>query len=125
MNNSRVVIVGGPRTGKTTLAARYRDVPVWHTDDYIKRTFEQSVEAMLPLLDEPGPWVLEGVTTVRVLRAWLRAGHSGKPCDEVICCWEAKMALSRGQETMAKGCRTIWSQIAGELLLRGVEIKNH
>jgi hypothetical protein len=123
MTTSRVVIVGGPRCGKTTLAARYHGVRIWHTDNYVKRTFEESVEAILPLLEEPGPWVLEGVTTVRVLRAWLRAGHRGKPCDEIRCCWNAMVPLGRSQEIMWKGCLTVWTQIEPELLSRGVHIE--
>lgn len=122
MTQNRVVIVGGPRSGKTTLAANYHDAWVYHTDDYIHLgDFEDQIPALLSLFEEKPPWVLEGVTAVRALRAWLKF-FIDKPCDEVITCWDDFEELTKGQQTMKKGCLTVWRQIENELIARGVVI---
>lgn len=124
--SGRVAVVGGPRTGKTTLAqTRLSDgFRVRHADD-LKDTHEWSAasEEVARWLGEPGPWVVEGVAVVRGLRKWLAANPEGRPADVVAYLERPLVELSRGQAAMAKGTATIWAGVWPELLRRGVEVQ--
>lgn len=123
---SRLVIAGGPRTGKTTLAdsmAGQRNLVALHTDDLIEgHSWSEASTMVCDWINEPGPWIIEGVAAVRGLRKWLEA-HGGAPCERVI--WMARTfePLTPGQLTMLKGTQTIWRDIVPELQARGVEIE--
>jgi hypothetical protein len=139
----RTCIYGGPRTGKTTLALalgeernamKADDDGTWHpakvtrvrhTDDLMSGLAWSEVSQKIAdqWLTEPGPWIIEGVACARALRKWLRANPEGKPCDEVILLWSPHVELTSGQASMAKGCRKVWLEIAGQLKARGVAIR--
>jgi len=127
--DSRIVITGSPRAGKSVLAAALGaalSVEPRHTDELVGKLAwgEDSIE-VARWFDAPGPWCIEGVTTVRALRKWLaaHAGDNEKPCDLVVYRAEPLEVLSKGQESMRKGCATIWAGITGALEARGVEIR--
>ena len=137
---SRVVITGGPRTGKTTLAthlsvgggtASFEDVDrdtavdgarVRHTDDLIgKLEWSEASAEVSRWFDEPGPWIIEGVAVSRALRKW-REAHPGEPppVDRVIYLETPHVALTPRQDGMAKGVRRVHDEIAGWLEQHGV-----
>lgn len=120
----RVVIVGGPRCGKTTLAGTLAVRPVRHTDDLVP-THEWSAasEVVATWLDKPGPWVVEGVATVRALRKWLEAHSTGTPCDVVHLRFDPFVPLTTRQQGMLEACRTVWLQVASTLVRRGVALR--
>jgi hypothetical protein len=124
---TRLVICGVPRSGKTTLAARMHPQAagrIRHTDDLISFGWSRASEIVAAQwFTLSGPWVVEGVAAVRALRKWLRAHPEGAPCDRVIWCNAPHVALTPGQETMAKGARTVWNEIAAELEGRGVVVE--
>ena len=118
----RVVIGGGPRTGKTTLAAKcYPPELVHHTDDLINLGWSEASAAAAEWMAEPGPWVIEGVAAVRALRKALDASPEA-PCDQLYWLTEPHEALAKGQASMAKGCDTVLAGIRDELIRRGVQI---
>lgn len=118
----RLVITGGPKTGKTTLALNYDHV--FHTDDLIGEMewSEASQHIADHWLNMPGPWCIEGVAAPRALRKWLAQTGIGRPCDEIIFMRLAHEPLTPGQTTMSKGLHTVWKQILPELQDRGVKI---
>ncbi len=124
----RILIVGGPRTGKTTLArylAQHLAVPVKHTDDLIERlSWSEQSNEVARWLDEPGPWLIEGVAAVRALRRWLAAHPEGRPCEAIYRCTEPVVELTARQETMAKGEATIWSEVNSALRFRNLIVSN-
>lgn len=119
---TRTVIVGGPKTGKTTLAVRMGG-EVIHTDIFALggADFSAQSEAAATLLGREGDWTMEGVTAVRALRKWMEE-NPGKPCDDVICLSVPHENLSPGQRSLGRGCDTVFLEILPELRRRGVEI---
>ena len=119
----RIVIAGGPRTGKTTrareLAERLR-VPLRHTDDLIDQGWVAAGAAAAAWLDEEGPWIVEGVAAPRALRRWLKRHRRGAPCDLIVFFAEAVVERTPRQDAMAKGCATTYREIRRALLRRGV-----
>lgn len=124
---TRIAICGGPKTGKTTLAARLHEEQMrqWgrpivdiegpllrHTDDYIKLGWSEASQAACRYLDDPGPWIIEGVAVSRALRKW-RDQHPGEPppVDRVIYLSEPRERLKYGQRVMASGVATVHAQI--------------
>lgn len=117
----RTVIVGVPKSGKTTLS-HTMSAPRFHTDDLIALGWSEASEAACNWLDAPGPWVIEGVAMARALRKWLAKYPEGKPCDQLVVLETPWVVLTKGQETMAKGIFTVLDEIIPELVARGVEI---
>lgn len=130
----RICITGGPRTGKTTLALKLVDGHVaatWpivkpiasrHTDDLMHLGWSEASAAVLPWLDEPGPWIIEGVAVSRALRKW-REAHPGEapPVDRVIYLCLPREQLTSGQEIMTRGIATVHDEIEGWLAEHGIE----
>lgn len=128
LSGPRVVIGGGPRTGKTTLAYRMATalrldvLAIQHTDDLVGvLPWHEASDEVSRWMCEPGPWVLEGTAAVRGLRKALDASPD-RPCDSLVWLTDPFTVLSKGQAVMAKGCATILAGIEAELRRRGVEI---
>jgi GTPase SAR1 family protein len=123
---TRICITGGPRTGKTTLATQLCATEydrVRHTDDLIGRHDWSAASAEVATwLDEPGPWIIEGVSVSRALRKW-REGHPGDPppVDRVIYLETPHEPLSKGQSAMAKGVATVHAEIEDWLREHNIE----
>jgi len=123
---SRVVVAGGPKTGKTTLAIRLGKRlgrQTRHSDSLVmSHEWGDDSAEVARWLDEPGEWIVEGVTMARALRKWLARHESKAPDVTVIYCREPLISRSKGQETMAKGVETVWRQVQPELRGLGVRI---
>jgi len=126
------VLVGGPRSGKSTYAKKLREhnIPTYCTDSKsMVKDLEDGViylpeglswsEASQFVVDHwfpmRGPWCIEGVGTVRALRKFLAAG--GKPNFTVT--YFSKQydhaVTKEGQKTLAKGVETVWREIEEQL----------
>lgn len=120
----RIVIAGGPRTGKTTLAIRLgvqHFIIPRHTDDLIAtHAWSEASDEAARWLEHDGPFIIEGVAAVRALRKFLKAHPSRRPCDVVHWLFAPKVEQTPGQRAMAKAALTIWIQIRGELEARDV-----
>lgn len=122
MTTTRILIAGGPRTGKTTkaneLGAQF-SIPVRHTDDLIATHDWSAASAEVATwMSEVGAWIIEGVAVGRALRKWYAANPEGDPFTEVYYLTGAFEPLSKGQTSMAKGCDTVWAEVAREMLRR-------
>src|SRR6185369_15748021 len=122
----RLVIVGGPHVGKTTLSERlsveYGITNNHHSDDVKHLGWSDSSEFASKWFDEPGDWIIEGVQMARALRKWL-AANPGKPLDvDVVTLSNPFDTLLKGQESMAKGVFTVLKEIEPELIRRGARI---
>ena len=120
----RILISGGPRTGKTTLAqtlagsmadgARLRG-----TDDLIgKLEWSNASQEVAKWLCEPGPWIIEGVAAERALRKWLAENGTTLPFDLWIVLLEPRAAQTPKQAAMAKACDTVRKGVLVEVQAR-------
>lgn len=128
--NQRIVIVGGPRTGKSTLARGLRSegLPTFCGDPaslakeiepgvtYLPERFAAKSEwsngsayVAENWLAAPGPWCCEGVVMARALRKF-----SGPPPDRIIVIANhcPLTPVESGQAAMHKGVMTVWREIA-------------
>jgi len=122
----KLLITGGPRTGKTIMAldlGQRHGVPVYHTDDAIPLGWSQASAEVSRWLERPGPWIVEGVAVPRALRKYLSA-HPGVPCDRILVRRTPFVELHQGQIRMMQGVQTVLQEIAPELIARGMEIVN-
>lgn len=120
----RILITGGPRTGKTTLGlelARRYGCPCYHTDDAIPLGWHEASAEAARWLDRPAPWITEGVAVPRALRKWM-AAHEGPPADELIVLRTPRVELHQGQIRMMRAVLTVLQEIAPALRARGLEI---
>lgn len=128
---TRIVITGGPKTGKTTLAMTMPQPHdetgpciVRHTDDLIPLGWSEASQAAALWFDAPGPWIIEGVAVSRALRKW-RDQHPGEPppVDRVIMLTQPHQPLTPGQQSMTKGVDKVHDEIVGWLESNGVRVE--
>lgn len=118
----RIVILGGPHVGKTTLSTRLGIDNVHHSDDIKHLGWSESSEAASEWFNQQGEWVAEGVQMARALRKWLRA-NPGKALDvDIVKLSKPFDQLVQGQQSMAKGIETVFAEIESDLIKRGARI---
>lgn len=120
----RILIAGIPRAGKTTLAAtleREHKITARHTDALIPLGWSEASDAAAQWIEEPGPWIIEGVAAVRALRKWLTS-NLGRPADVVHWLGREHVPLTAGQMSMGAGCWSVWNEVLPELLGRRVKV---
>lgn len=120
----RLLIVGPPRAGKTTLAKSLSPA-ARSSDDAMHLGWSEASAEVASWFDAPGPWVIEGVAVVRALRKWLEAHpvtaqDCPKPCDRIVYLVHDGRGLSQGQQSMGKGIATVWREILSELRRRSI-----
>lgn len=113
----RVAIVGGPGTGKTTLAAHTHNRPVLGTDDYQKMDWAEIPAALIQRTSELGPaFVVEGVQVARALR-------KGMTVDAVVVLdTQRRPDPLPGQLAMAKGVATVFNEWRASPAAAGVPV---
>lgn len=123
---ARIVIGGGPCTGKTTLAsALHRGLghPVRHTDDTMNLGWSEASAEVAAWMTEPGPWIIEGVATARALRKAMAADGAGQVCDILLWLTDPRVEQSAGQKAMAKGCDTVLAEILPAVQAAGTRVQ--
>jgi len=126
--SGRIIIIGGPRCGKSTIARGYlaRGIPIFCGDPaHLVKELEDGVTYLPDDLTwsdgsayvarewftMPGPWVCEGQIMARALRKWL---HTSPPADHIVVLTEhhPKARPTPGQKVMHKAVMTVWGEVA-------------
>lgn len=131
-SDRRIVILGGPRRGKSSLARTFRDqgIPTFCGDPrslvkepednvtYLPENLSWSDSSQYVVdnwLTQPGPWCCEGVSMARALRKVVRADRV-KDLDgiEIIVANQVPKGVvpTPKQDSMTKAVMTVWSEIA-------------
>jgi adenylate kinase family enzyme len=115
---NKILIIGGPRTGKSTLASERSEaegLPIHHLDDLSDRGWSEQSDQIAEELSHDGPWIKEGVSGVRGLRKWLQRNPGKVPDFEIIHLTEPRAEQSVGQAAMQKGHNKIWGEVEREI----------
>lgn len=121
----KVVVIGVPRSGKTTYAlSQYHKDIIIHTDHMLSRDLEWSAKSELIVhsMKTKTDFCIEGCDAVRGLRKFLKGNPGKPPCDKVIWLGESREELSNSQKGFGKGCKKIFFDILPELNKLGVEV---
>lgn len=137
----RVLIIGGPRRGKSTLARNLRTaddnvngsiaIPTFCGDPislvkdpepgvtYLPENLSWSESSQYIAdnwLTQPGPWCCEGIAMARAVRKLVNSDRSavldGVEIVVISDPIESAGQLSSGQIVMAKGVMTVWAEVA-------------
>ena len=122
----RVLIIGGPKTGKTTVAKEMAESSgLEHLCTDPQRMCPPGVKGVPDKLDWSGAsayvaaeWlgkkdtIIEGVALPRALRKWrVENPDQPPPCDHVFILNEPHLDLSTGQAAMGKGVDTVLKEL--------------
>lgn len=122
----RVVICGGPKTGKTTLGTKMSEdlrIPLVSTDGYINYPWEDVPDEIIRVLESLDEFVLEGVQAARVLRRWYK--REDPRIDKVYWLERPFVQLSDRQKSMGKGISTVFKDVRPHLNASGVKVEGH
>lgn len=138
----RIVVIGAPRTGKSTYATKLArqlgvhlvstgkrtDAPegLISTDNYIRRgSFEEVPGLIIKDLRGRKDFVLEGTQAARVLRRWFRDEKDPPPIDKVIFVGNRPwITHNKGQAAMGKAVRTVFREVEPLLKAAGVPVEH-
>ena len=138
----RIVVIGAPRTGKSTYATKLArqlgvhlastgkrtDMPesLVSTDNYIKRgSFEEVPGLIIKDLRGRKDFVLEGTQAARVLRRWYRDEKDDPQIDKVIFVGNRPWVThNKGQAAMGKAVRTVFREVEPMLRAAGVPVEH-
>lgn len=97
----RIAIVGGPKTGKSTLSGMSDGRVVIHTDDFRDIPWaDVPIAVNRAVMASGGRYIVEGVQVARALR-------KGLAPDAVVFLDVPMRDRTVGQDAMAKGVRTV------------------
>lgn len=99
-DHARVAVVGGPKSGKTTLTSGVADREVFRTDDAIALGWDAQPDHWITAASTQRRFVIEGIQVARALR-------KGLEVDAVVLLASPKRELRPAQVNMAKGVQTV------------------
>ena len=106
--HDRIAVVGGPKTGKSTLCRRcVKGRPLFGTDTYKREPWKDQPAHILAMCSGVSKFVVEGVQVARALRGSKDGTAKQLEVDCIVYLTEPRIERLPGQERMAKGVATI------------------
>ena len=122
----KTVIIGVPKSGKTTYAlAHHEKDQIVHTDELLDvegLKWEDRSQVIVDLMIARKVFCVEGCDAVRGLRKFMVQNPKTRPCDHVVWMGRSREELSKGQTSFGKGCKRIFDDILGELHGLGIMV---
>jgi hypothetical protein len=122
----RSVIVGGPRSGKTSHASRagerYQREVLWEDQTFRGKTRDQQAAGVASDINRSGEWIMEGCATVLGIRQWLADNPEREFPAAILYLRSPIQDRTEQHVRMAKGVHTVWEQVLPELRKRGATI---
>lgn len=119
----KLVIGGGARCGKTTLAellSREHGLPVYHADDLLHLGWSGASDAFADVIAHGRDGIYEGVASIRALRKLLRHARPSRPCTRYVHLSQPHLPLTAAQAGMNAAVQSIWRDLAPRLRSCGV-----
>jgi hypothetical protein len=137
----RIVVIGGPRTGKTTYATKLARQLGVHlastgkrtehegglvsTDNYLDRgTYDDLPDRVIADLRKRDSFVLEGTQAARVVRRWLKQSPDEPRLDKALVFNRPWVKRNPRQESTAKGVRTTLRDLLPMLERAGIQVEH-
>jgi SPP1 gp7 family putative phage head morphogenesis protein len=120
----RIGITGGPRTGKSTLAAALaarHGLDVTHTDDVMRLGWSEASAHVAEGMLAARTGIFEGVAIARALRKALEAS-AARPLELLLVLRQTVRNLTPGQAAMQRGHDSVLDPLLRELERRGVRV---
>ena len=102
--HNRIAIVGGPQTGKTTLASKVTDRPVHFNDQGRHLEWADQPDFWMRRTQGQKKFIIEGVHAIRAVR-------KGLPVDAIIHLTQPFKELTPGQASMHKGQQSMVNDV--------------
>jgi len=110
----RLLIIGRPRCGKTTLATRLgaeHGLEVTHLDKYLgEMPWSELSDWIAEQLAKDGNWIIEGCSGVRGLRKYLKANPNKPLPFEVRWLDDYKVLPTPKQHAFGTACKAIYNE---------------
>lgn len=124
----RIVICGGPRVGKTSLAQRLAQesgLPVVSTDNFIGVPWGSVPETVILSVKYAEDWILEGIQATRVLRKWLQTAPLEARITVVHYLKTPVVARTKKQDSTAKAVASVLDSIRRDLQTLRIPVIEH
>lgn len=118
----KYIIIGGPRTGKTTLGRKLAEaagVPLKSTDELKHLDWDDVTPIVVQWLLDPNPCVVEGVRAIHALRV---IQDHDLAQFKIVLLLHPQVELTGKQMAMADGILTIYRRIRDRLRVQGADI---
>lgn len=109
---ARIAIVGGPKTGKTTLANRITDRPLISTDGWQQLEWSEASKTVADLANKiKGKVAIEGVAAIRAVRKGMKVDALLLLVDPLIEQTPRQRAMSKSQLTILKEVQKMYPDL--------------
>lgn len=120
----KIVIGGGARCGKTTLAERMAadlQLPVYHADDLMHLGWSEASDAFADVIAHGRDGIYEGVATVRALRKLMKRSRA-RPCTRYIHLTTPRVTLTDKQHALNTAVQSVYRELHLPLRARQVDV---
>lgn len=121
----KIVIAGGPRTGKSSFARKLNEklnIPIISTDNYIACGWSEAPHKIIEDIIDLPDYILEGVNSGRTIRKLVEKDIKLE-FDKVYYLEQPMVEYDKkGQAALNKGCKTVWLDVIPSLDDAGIEV---
>jgi hypothetical protein len=113
-DNNKILIIGYPNSGKTTLFEMLRNIDekpdrfYLHTDDFKEYEYKEQLYMIIDELDGHDSYIIEGIQGYRLLRKYVELEKAELKPDLIVICESETRTPDPKHDRMCKGLDKIW-----------------